>query len=150
MLPDFSTSSRPDSVNPLIVDEGNRFMQRVYFWMFSALVVSGGVAAYTVYDPRLYLFVYENGMFNILLLIELGIVITLSFLIHKMNAMMAMIAFFAYAVTTGLTLSVIFLLYQMNSIVTIFFVTASIFGIMSFYGYKTNRDLTTMGNIAIM
>ena len=115
-----------------------------------SLVVSGGVAAYTVYDPRLYLFVYENGMFNILLLIELGIVITLSFLIHKMNAMMAMIAFFAYAVTTGLTLSVIFLLYQMNSIVTIFFVTASIFGIMSFYGYKTNRDLTTMGNIAIM
>ena len=66
-----------------------------------------------------------------------------------MNALTAMLLFILYAFMTGLTLSVIFLVYQLGSIVTIFGVTALIFGAMSLYGYQTKRDLTGIGTMAI-
>ena len=55
-----------------------------------------------------------------------------------------------YAALNGLTLSAIFLAYTQASIASTFFVTAATFGAMSFYGYTTKRDLTSVGNIAIM
>ena len=95
------------------------------------------------------LFIFEKGLFTPLLLVELGLVIGLSWLIKKMNALTAMLLFILYAFMTGLTLSVIFLVYQMGSIVSIFGVTALIFGAMSLYGYTTKRDLTGIGTMAI-
>ena len=66
-----------------------------------------------------------------------------------MNALTAMLLFILYAFMTGLTLSVIFLVYQLGSIVMIFGVTALIFGAMSLYGYQTKRDLTGIGTMGI-
>jgi uncharacterized protein len=65
-----------------------------------------------------------------------------------MNAITAMILFVVYSFLTGLTLSVIFLVYQLGSIVSIFGVTAVIFTAMSVYGYYTKRDLTGIGTFA--
>jgi FtsH-binding integral membrane protein len=47
-------------------------------------------------------------------------------------------------------MSFIFLVYTSNSIATTFYVTAGTFGAMSLYGYYTKKDLTSIGNIAIM
>jgi uncharacterized protein len=55
-----------------------------------------------------------------LIFVELGLVIGLTWLIQKMNAITAMILFIVYALATGLTLSVIFLVYQIGSIVSVF------------------------------
>ncbi len=117
--------------------------------MAIALVVSGGVAYYVSTDITLLKFIFDTGLFTPLLFLELGLVIGLSWLIQKMNATVAMILFLLYSFVTGLTLSVIFLAYQMGSIVSIFGVSALIFGAMSFYGYKTKRDLTGIGTMAI-
>jgi uncharacterized protein len=76
-------------------------------------------------------------------------VIALSWGINRMNAMTAIILFIVYSMMTGLTLSVIFLVYQLGSIVSIFGVTALIFGAMSLYGYQTKRDLTGIGTMAV-
>ena len=83
-----------------------------------------------------------------LLLVELALVFGLSWGIKKMNAMTATIMFILYSFVTGLTLSVIFLVYQLGSIVSIFGVTAVIFTLMSVYGYYTKRDLTGIGTLA--
>lgn len=83
-----------------------------------------------------------------LLLAELALVFGLSWLIKKMNSLTATIMFILYSFVTGLTLSVIFLVYQLGSIVSIFGVTAVIFTIMSIYGYYTKRDLTGIGTLA--
>lgn len=117
--------------------------------MAIALVVSGGVAYYVSTDITLLKFIFDTGLFTPLLFLELGLVIGLSWLIQKMNATVAMILFLPYSFVTGLTLSVIFLVYQIGSIVSIFGVSALIFGAMSFYGYKTKRDLTGIGTMAI-
>jgi FtsH-binding integral membrane protein len=83
-----------------------------------------------------------------LLLVELGLVMGLSWLIQKMNALTATIMFILYSFITGLTLSVVFLVYELGSIVSIFGVTAVIFTAMSVYGYYTKRDLTGIGTLA--
>jgi FtsH-binding integral membrane protein len=83
-----------------------------------------------------------------LLLVELGLVMGLSWLIQKMNAITATIMFILYSFVTGLTLSVVFLVYELGSIVSIFGVTAAIFTTMSVYGYYTKRDLTGIGTLA--
>ena len=84
-----------------------------------------------------------------LIIVELVLVIGLSWLINKMNATVAIALFMLYSFVTGLTLSVIFLVYQLDSIVSIFGVSALIFGAMSAYGYYTKKDLTGIGTLAI-
>jgi FtsH-binding integral membrane protein len=58
--------------------------------------------------------------------------------------------FVGYSALTGLTLSVIFLVYTAESLATTFFVTAGTFGLMSAYGYVTKRDLTGLGSFLMM
>lgn len=70
-------------------------------------------------------------------------------MINKMNAITAMTLFVLYSVVTGLTLSVIFLVYQLGSIVSVFGIASLIFAAMSIYGYTTKKDLTGIGTIAI-
>ncbi|MCA9928334.1 MAG: Bax inhibitor-1/YccA family protein, partial [Anaerolineales bacterium] len=55
--------------------------------------------------------------------------------------------FFLYAVVNGLTLSVIFLVYQLGTIVLAFGATAVTFAILSVIGYTTKQDLTRWGGI---
>jgi uncharacterized protein len=128
--------------------ETQRFMQHVYAWMAVALVISGGVAYYVVHDSILLSWIFEKGLFMPLLLVELALVFGLSWFLQKMSAMTATIMFILYSFTTGLTLSVIFLVYELGSIVSIFGVTAAIFTAMSVYGYYTKRDLTGIGTLA--
>ncbi|MCA9924499.1 MAG: Bax inhibitor-1 family protein, partial [Anaerolineales bacterium] len=52
-----------------------------------------------------------------------------------------------YAVVNGLTLSVIFLVYQLGTIVLAFGATAVTFAILSVIGYTTKQDLTRWGGI---
>ncbi len=130
-------------------DETNRFMQRVYAWMAAALIVSGWTAFYVSTNEFLIQKIFESGLFFPLILVELGLVIVLSWLIKKINAITAMVLFALYSFTTGLTLSVIFLVYQLGSIVSVFGISALIFAAMSIYGYTTKKDLTGIGTMAI-
>jgi len=63
---------------------------------------------------------------------------------------MVITGFLIYAVLNGLTMSIIFLIYTSNSIATTFYVTAGTFGAMRLYGYYTKKDLTSLGNMAMM
>jgi uncharacterized protein len=132
-------------------DETKRFFQKVYGWMFLGLAISGLTAYFTAANPPLYMFILSNSLvFYGLLITELVLVIGLAARIEKMSASLATACFLFYCFITGLTLSVIFLVYVMESIGTVFFITAGMFGAMSVYGYSTNRDLTQVGQILIM
>ncbi len=58
--------------------------------------------------------------------------------------------FAGYAVLNGVTLSVLTLVYTASSIATAFGITACTFGIMTLFGYTTQRDLTKLGSLLIM
>ncbi len=58
--------------------------------------------------------------------------------------------FWLYAALMGAMLSYIFIVYTGASIVRTLFITASMFGAMSLYGYTTKKDLTSMGSFFFM
>jgi FtsH-binding integral membrane protein len=152
------------------IDEGLRsYMLRVYNYMGLGLVVTGlvafGVASVaTTTDPSQAVAQLGNGtlltqlgatiwggpIMWVLALSPLAFVLALSFGINKMNVGTAQIVFWAFAAVMGLSLSSIFLVYELGSIAKVFFITAATFGAMSLYGYTTKRDLTGMGNFLMM
>jgi FtsH-binding integral membrane protein len=131
-----------------ILAEQQKFITRVYGWMSGALVVTAVVAYLTAHTYAILQLVAP--LFFPLLIIELVVVLVLSWAINKISAGVATILFVLYSVLNGLTLSMIFLLYTSSSIASTFFVTAATFGAMSAYGYYTKKDLTTWGNLLRM
>lgn len=67
-----------------------------------------------------------------------------------MRIITAQILFWTYAALLGLSVSSIFLVYLGESIAGVFFFAAFIFASMSFYGYTTKRDLTSLRSFLIM
>ena len=134
-----------------VEEETRRFFMRVYRWMFLGLAVSGGIAYYTASTPAIFEMIFSNQIYFFgLIIAEIVMVIALAGFIHKMSARTAIIVFFLYAAFTGLTLSVIFLVYTIESIAMTFFVTAAMFGALSLFGYFTKADLTSWGPILFM
>jgi FtsH-binding integral membrane protein len=126
-------------------------ISQVYAWMTAALLVTGAVAASTANSPALMNLIFGNPFaIWILFIAEIGMVIGLSAAINRLSPGAATTLFLAYSVVTGLTLSSIFLVYTSASIASTFFITAAMFGIMSLYGYVTQRDLTRLGNLLVM
>lgn len=60
------------------------------------------------------------------------------------------VLFVAYSVINGMTLSIYFLVYTGASIVSIFFLSAIVFGVMAAIGIKTKKDLSGIGNMCLM
>ena len=131
--------------------EQRSFITKVYWWMSSALLITGLVALFTVSTPSLINVIFGNNiLFFGLIIGEIGLVVYISRSIGKMSAQTATFTFIGYSVLNGLTLSVIFLIYTATSIASTFFITAGTFGIMSIYGYFTKRDLTSIGGLLTM
>lgn len=131
--------------------ETRSFIQKVYAWMSVGLAVTGGCALAMASDPRMIVALVQNKvLFYGLLIAEFGLVVALAGWVQKMEVNTARFAFLFYSALTGVTMSVIFLVYTGGSIANAFFMTGGMFAIMSFYGYTTKTDLTSMGNFMFM
>lgn len=127
------------------------FITKTYFWMTLALLITGIVALFTVESPALLgLIVGDPMVFTGICIGEVLLVLLLSAIIRKMSVALATIMFLTYSILNGLTISVIFLVFTQESIASTFIVTALTFGVMSFYGYATKKDLTSLGSFLFM
>lgn len=126
-------------------------MRKVYLWMTLALVITGFTAFGIASNPGIaYAIVTNRLLFWGLVIAEFGLVIGISGAINKLSAVTATLLFVLYSIVNGATLSVIFMAYTMNSIASVFFITAGLFGVMAFIGYTTKTDLTSIGKILFM
>lgn len=125
------------------------FVNRVYSWMSTGLAVTGAVAWYLGTQKIEFVFKHANW-FLPLMVVEVLLVMALGWMINKMNSFVAGALFFVYAALNGVTLSWIFLAYQIGSVANVFFVTCATFAGMSIYGYITKRDLTGIGSFCGM
>lgn len=124
----------------------NKFFTKTFFWMFLGLIGTAIVAAYTYYSG-LWVNIIFSGSLPIVAIAELIAVIVFGLLFRKMSPTVAGIVYFIYAFLNGVTLSTVFAIYELNSIVLIFIATAAVFGVLAFIGYKTNKDLTNWRTI---
>ncbi|HEY3489048.1 MAG TPA: Bax inhibitor-1/YccA family protein [Candidatus Deferrimicrobiaceae bacterium] len=126
-------------------------MAGVYGWMSLGLFVTAILALATASSEEAVKLIFGTRfLFYALLIGEFGLVWYLSSRIMTMTAGMAKGGFLAYAALNGVTLSVIFLAYTADSIASVFFITAGMFGATSLYGYATKRDLTGFGSFLFM
>ena len=132
-------------------EDTNALLRKVYWWMFGALVVTGLTALYVANSETALGFVFGNSWTYVVLIIaELALVYGLSAAIDKMSASVASLMFLLYSILNGITLSSIFVFYELGSIATAFFVSAGTFGIMAIVGSVTKKDLTKIGNLCLM
>lgn len=126
-------------------------MRKVYVWMSLALLITGMTAYYVATNETLMFAILTNEiLFYGLIIAELALVFGVSAAINRLSLLTATLMFLLYSVINGATLSVIFLIYQMSSIATVFFITAGTFGTMASIGYTTKKDLSSMGRILFM
>lgn len=126
-------------------------MRKVYLWMTLGLVMTGLAAAYVAGNASLMQTLFSSSTSVLLLvLVELGVVFYFSARIMHMSFATAGMLFAVYALLNGVTLSVIFVLYSLEGIMTTFFVTAGMFGAMSLVGYFVKRDLSAIGRFLFM
>ncbi|MBQ0005940.1 MAG: Bax inhibitor-1/YccA family protein [Alistipes sp.] len=129
----------------------NKMLRQVYWWMCFALAVTGMTAWFAATTPAVMNWLFSSGSVLLVLIIaEFALVTGLTAAIGKMSSVMATTMFVLYSVVNGLTLSSIFIIYEMGSVATAFFVTSGAFAVMALYGTFTKKDLTKLGSICMM
>ncbi len=145
------TIARRGAATEAAVDEGLRaYFLKIYNYMGLALGLTGAVALAVASSPTLIQTIYGSGLQWVVMLAPLAFILVLSFGINRMRAATAQLVFWAFAAAMGLSLSWIFLAYTGSSIARTFFVTASLFGAMSLYGYTTKRSIQGLGSFLFM
>ena len=123
-------------------------MSRVYLYMTGGLVLTTIVAMVVALNPDIQAAVFSRGIIVFGLIgAQLGLVLLISATINKLAPPMALALFFIYAALMGVTLSVIFVVYDLGSIGLAFGATASIFAGLSIAGLTIKKDLTSLGPI---
>lgn len=135
------------------------FVSRVFSWMFIGLIVTGlasylfatnATLASMIYSVRATGGVGLTPFGWIAMFAPIGLVLLMGAGFNKLSYGSMAITFLIYSLLTGMSLSVIFLVYVASSIYTVFFITAGMFGLMAFLGYTTSTDLTKFGSLLIM
>lgn len=152
------TKYNTTTVTSTSYDEGLRaYLLQIFSFMGLALLLTGVCAFYASSES------FMNIMYSrseasvglspigwIIMLSPLAMVFFLSYKINSMSVSAAKLTFWSYSVLMGLSLGPLFYMYTGESLVRTFFVTASVFGAMSIYGYSTKKDLTSMGSFLFM
>jgi len=128
--------------------EEKKLFPSVFGWMFVGLLVTFITGFYVSNNINM-IYNIANNMW-LIIIVELALVLILSAFSHKLNYLTSIILFNLYAFVTGLTFSSIFIVYQMSSIISIFLISAFIFGLFALLGYKTKLDLTKFSTILYM
>lgn len=123
--------------------------KRVYGWMSVGLAVSGIVAWHTAASGLWQKVLLGPGLVGCIVA-ELALVIALSAGINKLPTGIAYLMFLGYSALNGLTLSVVFLAYELALVQRVFFVTAGMFGGLALWGTFTKDDLSSVGSMCGM
>ena len=127
------------------------FLSRVYGWMFAGLLITAVTAFVVSSSPQLIELVFLNRLvFWALIIAQLGLVFYLSARVEKMAPLTAAGLFILYSGLTGVTSSVILLVYTGASIVSAFVITSGMFGTMAVFGTVTKRSLAGWGQFLFM
>ena len=135
------------------------FVANVFAYMFCALAISGVIAFVLGRNENVLINMFYRETASgvgisplgyIIMFAPVGISLAMQLAYHRLSFPIILGLFLLYAVLIGMSLGSIFLVFKIGSIVSIFFISAAIFGIMALAGYYTSIDLTKFGTIMYM
>lgn len=124
----------------------NEAMGRVYGHMGLAVITSMIVSYFVGTTPELLQFFFTGAMKWIVIFAPLVAILAMSFAADKFSKTGLQLFLHGFAALMGLSFATIFAVYTMGSIFTAFMGAGVLFGTMSFYGYFTKKDLTSIGS----
>jgi uncharacterized protein len=154
----YNEQSYQDLATPNVLSAAlsRTFMARVFSWMFLALTITAVTSFVWSATPSLMRLLInpEGSGFSMLgwvvMLAPLGFVLLMSFGFQKLPAPLLMLLFVVFSVLMGMSLSFIFLIYNIGTIGITFGITSAMFGVMAITGYITKTDLTKFGSLLMM
>jgi len=147
--------------NPNVQNQGNTsglaltgeavFFQKVYAWMFVALLVTAGLGwVLSTSETWLRLMINVGLVRWGVALAPLILTLYLSARLEHLSSTAIRGFLLAIAAFFGCTLSIVFLVYPTAALVKAFVCTAGIYGAMAAYGLVTKRSLQAMGSFLYM
>lgn len=132
----------------------SEFFRNVYSYMFAALGISGAIA-YMCGTPEFVMQYFISngsltGLFYLVVFAPVGLGLLIQMAYNRLSMPVLLLLFGGYSALMGLSLSTIFLVYDIASIYTTFLVTAGAFAGMAILGYTTKTDLTKFGSLLYM
>lgn len=129
----------------------SQFMYKVYTWMALGLFVTAGAAYGLFHELWLLEFICSSRwIFFSLIGAQFALLMYLEINLASLQYRSAVTLFLLYSGLIGITLSPIFIVYTMASIMQVFVIAAGMFACMAFYGFVTQDDLTKMSRMFMM
>lgn len=125
--------------------EINTAMGRVYGHMGLAVITSMIVSFIVGNNASLMAFFFTGAMKWVVIFAPLVAILAVTFAMEKMSKSALQLFLHGFAALMGLSFATIFVVYNLGSIVSAFMSAAILFGVMSFYGYFTKKNLDSIG-----
>ena len=125
---------------------------RAYGEMCLGLLVTAAMAIFTQMSGFYMRFLQATGGMGmwILAIVEIGLAIYLGMRVMKMSTTAARVCFYVYAALMGVTLSTIFLAYDLGTIGIAFLVSAGFYFALSMFGLTTKGNMLKAGPILMI
>jgi len=119
-----------------------------FLYMFLGLLVTGIIAAFMANK------ILTEGEFNytafmVAVILEFPVIIAADKATEHNDVALSYILFFLYSGLNGITLSTVLIIFTPDSVVSVFFICAAIFGVMAAIGALTKVDLSSLGAICL-
>lgn len=144
----FDNVPRPGVTARPAVEVSTAFLTHAFMWMFAGLLLTAGVALLVQGSQQLR--DVAAGAFLPLIIGQLALVVVIGWGINRLNATAALGLFFVYAASLGLTIGMILLAYNGESVVSAFLTASGMFGGAALYGVTTKRSLASIGGYLVM
>lgn len=151
-------STNIDSIQSATVVNERTILRSAFAWMALAMVLTTLASLLFAFVPELNALLFIETEFGpkpttlsyIVMFMPLIFVFAMSLGINKMSLPVLIGTFIAYSLVNGISFSVIFLVYKMGSIATVFLSTTALFAVMAIAGYTTKTDLSKLGSILMI
>jgi uncharacterized protein len=125
-------------------------MYRSYGWMSLGLMITASISYILADSYYIRYILFGSSLVPILIfLAQFAIIIMMSGFSYKLSYQTMLMAFLGYSVLTGITMSAIFIVFDLYSIVRVFFIASGMFLLMAGYGASTKHDLSAYGTFGI-
>ena len=128
------------------------FMSKVYGWMCAGLAVTASTSYYLLEVNRPMLATLKSNFFPVLILMlaAVGIIMYMQYNMAKLSYSTMAVMFLSFCAIEGIALAPVLDFYTSASVFYVFLIASAMFAVMAVYGWMTNSDLSSMGNILFM